>query len=82
MYVCFIFVSKLIVQVLVTTWDGMTRKVLLPRVFDVEELLSALSGKLQGRRCAACPICKLQQTSMEVWTVNDKGVGNFFKLLV
>ena len=61
----------------VTTWDGVTHKFLLPLIFDVEELLSALSGKMQGTRCTACPICKLQQSSMEVWTVDDRGIGNF-----
>ena len=65
----------------VTTWDGVTHKVLLPLTFDLEELLSALSGKILGPRCTSCPICKLQQSSMEVWTVNDSGIGNLFSVL-
>ena len=68
-------------QVQVTTWDGVTHKVLLPLMFDVEELLSALSGKTLGLRCTSCAICKLQQSSMEVWTVNDSGIGNLFSVL-
>ncbi|KAL9969500.1 hypothetical protein ACROYT_G021721 [Oculina patagonica] len=64
------------VQVSVTTWDGVTRKILLPCVFDMEELLSAMATKLQNKRCASCPICKLQQSSMEVWTVTANGIGH------
>lgn len=68
-----------IAQVIVTTWDGILHKLLLPVVFDAEELLSALSGKvhLQRKGFAACPTCKLQQSSMEIWTVTDSGIGNF-----
>lgn len=67
-----------IAQVIVTTWDGILHKLLLPVVFDAEELLSALSGKvhLQRKGFAACPTCKLQQSSMEIWTVTDSGIGN------
>ena len=62
-----------------TTWDGVMQKILLPLVFDAEELLWALNGKVQGTRCATCPICKLQQSSMEIWTVSNTGIGNFLQ---
>ena len=65
-------------RVQVTTWDGVTRRVVVPLVFDVEELLSALSGKIQ--KCAACPTCKLQRTSMEIWTVDERGIGKYKSL--
>jgi len=67
-----------LVQVSVTTWNQITLKVLLPSVFDMEELLSALATKLQSKRCAGCAICRLQRSSMEVWIVTANGIGDFF----
>lgn len=64
----------------VTTWNQITLKVLLPSVFDMEELLSALATKLQSKRCAGCPICRLQKSSMEVWIITPNGIGNFLNL--
>ena len=67
----------------VTTWDTISHKILLPCIFNVEELLSALHEKSQTIKCAACHICKLQQSSMEVWTVTANGIGkNYFFLFL
>ena len=70
------------VQVSVTTWNQITLKILLPSVFDMEELLFALATKLQSKRCAGCPICRLQQSSMEVWIVTANGIGDFLNLFL
>lgn len=60
-------------QVDVTTWKGVTHRVVLPLTFEMGELLSALGSKMW--KCASCPTCKLQQSSMEIWTVNESGTG-------
>ena len=73
--------SSELVHVSVTTWDKRTYTVLLPCVFDMDELLAALHTKSQTKRCAGCHVCKLQQSSMEVWTVTANGIGNVLCLL-
>ena len=47
----------------------------------MDELLAALHTKSQTKRCAGCHVCKLQQSSMEVWTVTANGIGNVLCLL-
>ena len=78
---CFFAFYSEPVQVSVTTWNQITLKVLLPSVFDMEELLTAISTKLQSKRCAGCPICRLQKSSMEVWIITANGIGDSLKFI-
>ena len=64
-------------HVSVVTWDGAVQKVLLPPVFEAQELSSSVNTASACTMCDCCGMCRLRQNCSEFWVVDNSGEGNW-----